>query len=437
MRVEEYLAAVTEQIRCKKARGTVAEELRQHMEDQKAAFLAEGMDARDAEAAAVREMGDPVETGVALDRIHRPKMAWGMILLIGVLSFAGFAAQYLLQRNFSEGDFMPENGARSLAYMLIGFGVMLGVCMIDYSRIAYRAKWISAVLFLGMLIGLKFFGAQVNGSRAWILLPGLSVNVPLASFLFVPLYGAILYSFRGQGYRAVGKGILWMLPVIIMVVLRPSPSVAFVLFFCFLLTLSAAVYKKWYRVSRMRTLGTLWGGVILLQAAMYVRLMRFGADYQKERLDMYLSGPGSNGYLFQKYKWIQAGEVVEDSGRYVLAYVISYYGILAGVLLSGLLAFLLLRLLHHSLRQKNQLGMLMGVGCSTVLIVQTVFYVLDNLGVIPLVGNYCPFLTYGGTGCIVTYTLLGILLSIYRYQNVLGTCPEIKTGHGFWKYRSE
>ena len=27
------------------------------------------------------EMGDPVAVGVDMDRIHRPKMAWGLILL--------------------------------------------------------------------------------------------------------------------------------------------------------------------------------------------------------------------------------------------------------------------------------------------------------------------------------------------------------------------
>ena len=83
MRREEYLHTLTEQIRCKMARGTIEQEINDHIEDQKAEFLSE-------EEAAVREMGDPVEVGLEMDRIHRPTMAWGMIALIIGLSLAGY-----------------------------------------------------------------------------------------------------------------------------------------------------------------------------------------------------------------------------------------------------------------------------------------------------------------------------------------------------------
>ena len=90
MRREEYLYTLTEQIRCKMARGTIEQEINDHIEDQKAEFLSEGMSQTEAEEAAVREMGDPVEVGLEMDRIHRPTMAWGMIALIVGLSLAGY-----------------------------------------------------------------------------------------------------------------------------------------------------------------------------------------------------------------------------------------------------------------------------------------------------------------------------------------------------------
>lgn len=39
MRREEYLYTLTEQIRCKMARGTIEQEINDHIEDQKAEFL--------------------------------------------------------------------------------------------------------------------------------------------------------------------------------------------------------------------------------------------------------------------------------------------------------------------------------------------------------------------------------------------------------------
>lgn len=116
MRSEEYLTILTDQIRCRMAREDVRKELLCHIEDQKAAFLSEGMEAAEAEEAAVREMGDPVETGNELDRIHRPKMAWGMIALIAVLSIVGYLAQYLLQEKWIAAG----GTGMVMTYMMLG-----------------------------------------------------------------------------------------------------------------------------------------------------------------------------------------------------------------------------------------------------------------------------------------------------------------------------
>ena len=57
----------------------IAKEVEDHIEDQKQVFMAEGMKEEEAEKAAVEEMGDPVEVGVEMDQIHRPKMPWKAI----------------------------------------------------------------------------------------------------------------------------------------------------------------------------------------------------------------------------------------------------------------------------------------------------------------------------------------------------------------------
>lgn len=70
---KKYIQTVTEQIRCKRALPLVTKELEGHIEDQKSDYMKAGMNAEEAEEAAVLEMGDPVEVGVEMDRIHRPK----------------------------------------------------------------------------------------------------------------------------------------------------------------------------------------------------------------------------------------------------------------------------------------------------------------------------------------------------------------------------
>lgn len=87
--MDEYLKTLLEQIRCKKARPYVKQEFQDHIEDQIEANMHAGMDREQAEREAVRDMGDPVETGISLDSVHRPQVAWKLLGIIVLISIAG------------------------------------------------------------------------------------------------------------------------------------------------------------------------------------------------------------------------------------------------------------------------------------------------------------------------------------------------------------
>lgn len=157
---KEYLKILTEQVRYKKALPTIEKELEDHMEDQKRDFLASGMTEKEAETAAVMEMGDPVTVGVEMDRIHCPKMAWGLILLTGALYMAGMILRCLLYDRSGLGIYV----ANSWVYYVLAFVVMIGVCYVDYSRIGEKARELTVGLFLILMAGIWFSGTVVNGS---------------------------------------------------------------------------------------------------------------------------------------------------------------------------------------------------------------------------------------------------------------------------------
>lgn len=431
---EEYVKILTEQIRCKQARAQVAQEIRSHIEEQENYFLGEGLTREEAENEAVKEMGDPVEAGAALDLVHRPRVAWGWIALIGILYAAGYALLSLLQSNFSEEDFITGGYGK---WMLVGMAVMVGVCYADYSRIGRWAREITAAVFVVLFGGMYLFGQQVNGALQWLNLPFLSasLNIQLLCFLFVPLYAAIVYHYHGQGYLAVGKCFLWMLPALCIALRIPSVVTAMMLYLTFLLILSFAMIRGWFQGSKGKMLASAWGGTMLLAGIGYLKLFLSGPAYQYTRVRNLLHpGSGEAGYqirmlrgILDGSRWIGGGEGVSAvkavdglmSGMdYSLLYIIACYGILAAILAIGLLVGVFVYFMGMSVGQKNHLGNIIGFGCTAVLIVQIMFYVLVNTGVIPSGTVYCPFLTSGGTGVLVTNTLIGILLSIYRYQDV-------------------
>lgn len=96
-RIQTYAELCVGQMRCCAMRPVVGKELEAHMEDQKEAYLAEGMTPEEAERLAVAQMGDPVEAGMELDRVHRPRMDWKAVTLICFwrLSEFGFSSSML------------------------------------------------------------------------------------------------------------------------------------------------------------------------------------------------------------------------------------------------------------------------------------------------------------------------------------------------------
>lgn len=432
MSMEEYLDRLTEQIRYKKARGAIRREVEGHLADQIEAYLEEGLEEEEAKAKAVLEMGDPVETGEELDRIHRPKMAWGTITAVGILGAAGLLLQNFLQNYFSEAVWTEIDFGKQFFYLALSFAAMLGVCWLDYSRIGRHAKALTLGLTLLLLISGRFLGMPVNYSQHWIRLPfGFGLNVSVAVFLFVPLYGAVLYSYRKQGYLALLKAVMWMIPPFLVIGLQgASVYTMFLLFLALAAVLFVAVWKDWFCISRKIGLFLTGGSVILFPAAGIWGVLHIvpSADpYLAARLGSYLTGEGYQVEMLRRI--VENSKIVgaaysgaqtwmgQVSG-YTLTYAIAYYGILAGALLAGALLLLFLHFIRRSLRQKNQMGMLMGVGCSAVLLLQLVLYILENLGLAPTCGGYCPFLTYGGSGMVVTFVLIGLMLSIYRYEDV-------------------
>ena len=399
---KEYLEILAEQIRYKKALPMIEKELEDHMEDQKKDFLASGMTEKEAEAAAVMEMGDPVAVGVDMDRIHRPKMVWGLILLTGALYLAGMIFRYLLYDRSGLGIYI----ANSWVYYVLAFVVMIGVCYVDYSRIGEKARELTVGLFLILMAGIWFGGTVVNGSVGWISVGGMMIlNVRVLVYLFLPLYGAILYRYRGQGYEVIWKAAAWMLPAVVVVFYANSLMLALLL--C---VFSMVIFLLLYA-------GMVW---------------KFVALYQKERLQMLLPPYGeeisavmeplrsaaANSHMVGSSAQAMKGLEMYGDRDFLFTYILSFCGILTAVLFISLIAVLLLYLLKNTLRQRNQVGRVMGLGCTVVLAGRMVIYLLGNLGLHPYGDGYCPFLSTGGSGAVVTGILLGLLFSIYRYQNI-------------------
>lgn len=423
--MEEYLKTLLEQVRCKEAHPYIESEIRGHIEDQIETNLMDGMSEADAVTEAIRDMGSPVESGIALDKIHRPALCWDMLLLVGLISILGSMVHLFIGGN--------APGSSNFAfYTLIGFASMLIIYRLDYSFLASYAKLIAGGMICIELLTI-IAGEVVNGVSFYFSLGTFHFSIFAFMMLYVPIYGAVLYQYYGTGYRGLAKGILWMLIPCLLALRIPSISLSMILFSSMAIVLSLAVYKGWFQISKKRFAISFWSFVILAPILFLFSAFIFQwlEDYQMARLRALLSASGESfflprlirSYLLESQFIGTAGTNITEqlpdyNSSYILTYLTSSYGILAGILVCMILTLLIFKIFRISLKQRNQLGMLMGCGCGVVIFINSALNIAQNLGLAPLCQSFLPFFSSGGSCIIISYIMMGIILSIYRYKNI-------------------
>lgn len=460
---KKYMETLLAQIREKRARECVRREMEGHINDQMASYMADGMPKDQAEAKAVADMGDPVETGCTLDQLHRPKPAWGTLAVIAVLCAAGVILQYAVYKDYpssSMGSYFFEN---QCLYAILGFLILCGVYLIDYTRIAkYSRSFCVGILLLLFLAGGHFFpflGIHNTGhSFLYLSMFNHCIAAEFFFYLYLPLYGAVLYSYRNCSIRGLCRLFLYtVLPVVFAFRFEQDLSVRINITVILFLMLGTAAAKGWFPISAGKTsrrlpakykrLPGIWKhikdiclaltGPAILYALFFLHLQ----SYQKTRIQAWLdpaSFGGGAGYIYLSIRNIlNSSQLIgKNTGQsingyipgyesdYILTYVIGTFGILAAALLVILIIILGAKLLFIAFHQKNQLGMIMGLGCSLVFVIQSAEYILVNLTLLPASSLYLPLLSFGGSGMLQTCILLGILLSIYRYENISGSSVQ-------------
>lgn len=430
MKLEQYLETVSEQIRCTRVRSDITDELKNHILDQAESYEAQGAFPEEALERAVREMGDPVETGVALDRIHRPSMNWGLMAAVGLISILSIIPVYFANQTAFDGFLWQQQAM----YVVLGFLAMLLVCHIDYSILEKWGKKAAAAFLLLMILGYLTNGTEINGAKRWIDLYFADISISEAMLLYVPLFGAVLYSYRGDGYKLFLKLIPWIIIPVYFVLRLPDLSAALILFSCLYCMVLFTVWKGWYQVNKKAVLTGLTVLIVLLPFLFIGSIYFTGAAYQIARLEMLFTGQET--YMSSLVRSIRESSAMIGSSReaielfasgpsteyltdFILISMCSIYGSFAVIAIVAGFLLTILKIFQICITQKNRLGMIVGLGCGLVFLLKTVCSVLTNLELIPYTSVSMPFLSCGGSGMIVSYCLLGLVLSIYRYKNIL------------------
>ncbi len=100
---------------------------------------------------------------------------------------------------------------------------------------------------MGLTIPCRLY---MGGAGTYLRLGNMAVSVPLLMYLYVPLFGAVLYSYRRKGYEALWKIAGWMILPVGLVVQSASLIHAALLALALLMMVTIAIQRSWYDISK-------------------------------------------------------------------------------------------------------------------------------------------------------------------------------------------
>lgn len=418
-KIRKYTKCVCDQIRWKKAHSIISEEIENHLIDQRDANIADGSDEITATNNAIVQMGDPVIVGTQLDRTHRPKPQWSMILLTTALLFIGLLIRMFIINDGDRPWLLPSQVISSV----IGLGFMAVAYLSDFTLIGKYPKTCYFLILASSIVAL-IISPTVNGMAYYAM---------FTTLLFPLGFAAIVYATRSKGYLGIILcGISFLLPACIAIIV---PTVSGFLLFTSagLIILSIAIRKGWFQVRKLY-------GYLIVFVPTLVALMMTTQSFWVIRLQIALD-PSSDyrgaGYIGTAARTLLAGSKLFGRGDmpaqyamftfpmpsidtdYLLTYLIFNIGWIAFIVIMGFLLFFIIKGFLLCSKQKSGLGLFVSVAVLLTFTMQVIGYVAANLGFQFTGPISLPLISYGKIATIINLSLIGIMLSVFRTGDIV------------------
>lgn len=307
-----------------------------------------------------------------------------------------------------------------IIWFCLGLAVMIFFAFFDYHRLYYFAfLFMMATIVLLILVLIPGIGYKAGGARRWLDLGFLNIQpTELAKFsVIIYLSSWFIYKERKRFFSfLILLGFL-----IFLVILQPDMGTAVVIFF-----LSIAIY--------FLSGGSLIGLFFLLPASLFIfyllikispyrlsRLMAFlnphsdplGITYHINQILISLSNGGLLGVGLgaSRQKYLYLPEAHTDSIFAIIAEEVGFIGAMIIIFLYLILNYKIYHLFCHA---PDRLAKLLTGGIFAFFNLQVIINLAGMVNLFPLTGVPLPFISYGGSNLLISFTLIGILMNIEK-----------------------
>ena len=455
MQINEFLNSVCNQIKYKPIRNAISEELKNHIEDKKEELIEMGQNEEEAEKNAVEQMGDAEIIGKELNKVHRPRLDWKLLIILVVLLIFGFVISYIITENehtemmqyMKEGvsEYITTNYMIKYAgFVAIGFGIGIIIYFCDYKKIKNKSL-ILYIIATAVLILAFLFGISVNGIN-FLRIGNYSIRsntiaVPLYILAFIGFLENIneenkltkLFKQKNIKINAnILKLVVLSLISLLMLSLIPSLSSVIVLAITYLILATKKIVSE--SKNKKKHLLILWGIPIIVGTLVilfeflenpYV-LDKFTSVYKPEEYKETEGWRALNRkeIIESAQKIGEAGNMsdaiylFDGFGNNEIISILAHFGCIPTIALIVTVFTFSIKLVINSFKIREKYGSLVILGIGCMFILQSVFNILMNFNLIFDASFNLPFVTYGCGELLVNMMCLALIFAIYRKKDV-------------------
>ncbi|WP_421722842.1 putative lipid II flippase FtsW [Bauldia sp.] len=347
--------------------------------------------------------------------VDRRLLAGFITLMIGgiVLSLAGSPA--VAERfGFDSYHFIH----RHLIFFLPALAVLIATSFLTPKQ-ARRASLVLLIISLILMLAVLVVGTEINGSRRWISIMGLSIQP--SEFVKPAFVVIVAWLFAENARRPDIPGNLFALILlgIVVALLIAEPD--------FGQTMLVAI--AWGALFFMAGVSWLWIALLGLVAIGGVVAAYMMLPHVAGRVDRFLSPQSGDTFQIDKAiesilqgGWLGRGpgegtvkRILPDAHTdFIFAVAAEEFGVIVCIGLVIVFMLVVIRGLSGAIRQEESFTRLAAAGLVVLFGIQTVINMAVNLNLMPAKGMTLPFISYGGSSMIAVAFGMGLVLALTR-----------------------
>ena len=405
----KYLESVCLKIKSKRAHNQIKEELYAHIEEKKKDYIKCGDSEKIAEEKALRDMGSSDILGEELNKVHKEKFNYRILITVAFLIITGIITMYSLRENaynYLGNEYFFIN--RMIIYTTLGIGAFLLISFFDYRKIKNKSVHLY-ILSIALFMVLLLFNSPINDIKGWISIGPVTVNIrDLAVNIFLISLVGIFKDIKWDTKKGMIYGlILSFIPLGFLIILNYSLGVAIVY------TVTLIYLIQINTKNKKLTLGL-----------MFIFIITLILIYSQNSYDNYLHNTIKE--LLESSVFIGKGTGINldifsnNISDCIIASLIYSFGWAFGVLVLCLVLFFIICMFKISGKLCDIYGKRLIIVISTIFTCQYVLGALYNFGVLNFYAVSIPFISYGGSNIIISFLGIGIVMNIYMGKSLRG-----------------